>query len=276
VKLIRVFPRKTNATPDDEGVRFGLPTLFDQADEVHVSVTWTWDKPQAEKLANAWRIVTENVSVGGPAYNDQGDEFEPGKYLKQGYVITSRGCTNHCWFCSVPKREGNIREIAIKDGWNVLDNNLLACSRKHIEKVFQMLERQPKRPRLTGGLEAARLEEWHVEWLARLHPETAWFAYDTKDDWEPLVDAANLLRKYQQIIPKHKYRCYVLVGWAKDTIDQAEKRLWDVAKLGLMPMAMLYDHGAWRNGDRDTWISFAREWASPWIVGTKMNSIEGE
>lgn len=41
---MRVFPRRTNATPDDEMVRIGEPTLFDECDEVHVSVAFDWDK----------------------------------------------------------------------------------------------------------------------------------------------------------------------------------------------------------------------------------------
>lgn len=274
MRLIRVFPRKTNATPDDELVRFGVPTLFDEADEVHVSVSWTWDIPRAERLANAWRAVTSNVCVGGPAYNDPGGEFEPGKYLKPGYVITSRGCPNHCWFCSVPGREGTLRELEIKDGWNILDNNLLACSRPHIDAVFQMLERQPKRIRFTGGLEAAQLEPWHVEWLAKLKPETVWFAYDTPGDWGPLVCAVHLLKENELLNLRHTYRCYVLVGWLQDTFEKAEKRLWDVAKLGLMPMAMLLNKGQDRSINREGWIRFAREWASPWIVGTKMKQLQ--
>lgn len=42
-KIIRVFPTKTNATPDDELVRIReVPSLFDEADEVHISVAFTW------------------------------------------------------------------------------------------------------------------------------------------------------------------------------------------------------------------------------------------
>jgi hypothetical protein len=275
MKLIRVFPRKTNATPDDGNVRFGVPTLFDEADEVHVSTTWTWDRAKAERLAKSWRVVTNNVKVGGPAYGDPGGEFEPGLYLKKGYVLTSRGCPNHCWFCVVPRREGKIREISVMDGWNLLDSNLLACSRPHIEKVFRMLGRQERRPRFTGGLEAARLEPWHVECLARLKPETVWFAYDTPDDYGPLVCAVDLLKEFGLLNHRRAYRCYVLIGWLQDTIEKAEQRLQSVMRLGLMPMAMLYDHGESRKGkgDQDTWIKFAREWASPWIVGTKMKQL---
>ena len=36
MKLIRVFPRKTRATPTDDLAYFGPPDLFAEADEVHV------------------------------------------------------------------------------------------------------------------------------------------------------------------------------------------------------------------------------------------------
>ena len=49
-------------------------------------------------------------------------------YMKPGYVITSRGCPNRCWFCAVPKREGyQLRELPVTDGWIVADDNLLAA-----------------------------------------------------------------------------------------------------------------------------------------------------
>ncbi len=58
MKVIRVFPRKTSATPTDDGVRIGVgPGLFDQADRVEISVTFTWDLPAAERLAREWRFV---------------------------------------------------------------------------------------------------------------------------------------------------------------------------------------------------------------------------
>jgi hypothetical protein len=272
VKLIRVFPRKTAATPDDENVRFDPPGFFDAADAVHVSVTWTWDRPKAERLAEAWRAVTDNVQVGGPAYGDPGGEFTPGLYLKHGYTMTSRGCPNHCWFCVEQDREH--REIEIKDGWNILDSNLLACSRPHIEQVFEMLSRQPERARFTGGLEAARLEDWHIDALVKLNPKIMYFAYDEPRDWEPLQRAAKMLNEAGLIRAGHNVRCYCLIGWERDTIAKAEKRLRDTAKLGIMPMAMLFDHGAHRENDQREWTVFQREWANSFIVGTKMRGAQ--
>ena len=76
----------------------------------------------------------------------------------------------------------------------MLDDNLLACSDEHIKSVFAMLQNQPYgQPEFTGGLEPARLKPWHVEELRKLAPHVMYFANDTPDDYEPLVEAGKLL-----------------------------------------------------------------------------------
>ena len=257
MKIIRVFPRRTKATPTDELAHVGYPTLFAEADEVHVSVTFTWDIPYAEKLAKAWEVVAP-VKMGGPAMGTKGEDFVSGKYLKPGYTITSRGCPNKCWFCSVWKRDGDIRELPIVEGWNILDDNLLACSAEHIKDVFKMLNGLVYPAEFTGGLEAKRLRQWHVDELVKLEPKSLWFAYDTPDDWEPLVEASELLISHWN----HRVlRCYVLIGYPKDTFDDAEKRLRQVGSLGFCPMAMLYN-GRAKGVDKE-WKRFQKYWARP-------------
>jgi hypothetical protein len=276
MRIIRVFPRRTNATPDDDMVRVGtVPGMFDEADEVHLSVSFEWDKPAAELLAHQWEAVAP-VKIGGPAYEDPGGEFTPGLYIKRGYVITSRGCPNRCWFCRAWRNEGNeVRELTIHDGYNVLDNNLLACSREHQERVFQMLQKQPERARFTGGLEPKRFTAWHAEWLLNLKPEVAFFAYDTPDDREHILNSARILRDSGIIRHgNHSMRCYVLIGFNGDTIESAESRLRETMNAGYMPMAMLYDKGR-QVTDRVTWNRFQREWANTTIVGSKMTEGRG-
>lgn len=275
MKVIRVFPRKTTFTPDDDDVRFDTPGLFDEADKVYVSVTWTWDKERGEELADAWRCVCNDVSIGGAAYDDPGGEFTPGMFVKHGAVFTSRGCPNSCWFCVVPKREGAIREIKIHDGYNILDSNLLACSDEHIKKVFAMLDRQPQQPKFTGGLEAARLKPWMCEEIVRQKPSSAFFAYDTPDDYEPLVEASKMLQRAGYNPKTRTMQAYVLIGYRNDTFEKAEARLMSVANLGIMPMAMLFDR---REGEADVkkWRQYQRTWSNKFIVGSKMQRMASQ
>jgi hypothetical protein len=267
MKIIRVFPRRTNATPDDDLAIVGrTPGFFDEADEVHISVTWTYDLPLAERLAKQWAHVAP-VKIGGPATGEKSGAFVPGMYVKHGYVITSRGCPNRCWFCSVWKREGTIRELPITEGWNVLDDNLLACSDEHIKKVFEMLKRQKTKAQFTGGLEAARLTDWHIDRLAELKPARLFFAYDTPDDFEPLLTAAKKIFNAGFLSKaSNNVRAYVLVGYVGDTLEKAEKRLRDVLKTGMFPMAMVYrDETGYREPE---WVKFAWPWSRPACISS--------
>jgi len=274
-RLIRVFPRKTKATPDDDlAIINRAPELFDYADEVHISVAFTYDLKRAEELERVWRHVAP-VKIGGPAVGDPGGEFEPGKYLKRGYVITSRGCPNRCWFCPVWRREGTeARELSISDGWIVQDDNLLSCSRGHIESVFAMLKRSKRkymqRVQFTGGLEAARLEPWHVDLLREVRPKQIFFAYDTPDDLEPLIEAGRMLLDAGWTTQGKQLRCYVLCGYPGDTFDKAGARMLEAVAAGFTPMAMIFrDKIGKRSID---WVRWSRQWARPALLGRAVSS----
>jgi len=90
MKIIRVFPRKTRLTPCDENARINCgPDLFEEgADEIHISVSFTYDMERAEILAKQWERVAP-VKIGGPATGEAGGDFVPGMYIKKGAVITS-------------------------------------------------------------------------------------------------------------------------------------------------------------------------------------------
>jgi len=273
LKIARVFPRVTKATPNDELCFYDSPPAdLPEIDEVHISVTFTYDMDKAEILAEQWQRVAP-VKIGGPAMDEPGGEFVPGRYLKEGYVITSRGCPNRCWFCRVPIREGGtIRELEIKDGNNILDDNLLACSDGHIRKVFEMLKHQKYgRKMFTGGLEAKRLKDWHVEALRELKPKEVFFAYDTPNDLEPLIEAGKKLLRAGFTVSSHALRAYVLVGWPEDAFNKAEERLMQTIKAGFLPMAMLYRD---QKGDRDMeWARFQRFWARPATVNLRVKEV---
>lgn len=272
MRLIRVFPSRTKATPTDDLVRFGPPDLLDYADEVHVSVTFTWDKPRAEWLAEQWQRVAP-TKIGGVAYGDTSLDFIPGRYVRPGYTITSRGCPRRCWFCGVWKKWPQPNILPIYDGWNVLDDNLLACPRAHVEAVFSMLRRQKQRVCFTGGLEALSLQDYQVELLANLKPRPAmFFAYDPGDDFETLKSAARRLLEAGFTAASHRLRCYVLIGYPKDTFVDAQERLRQMCSIGFTPMAMLWRpekplHEKW--APDPAWKRFQREWVRPAIIHTK-------
>jgi len=273
MRTLRIFPRKTNATPTDGNVVINrMPNLFDEADKINISVAFTWDIPRSELLYKAWHYVAP-VYIGGPAFNEVGGEFEPGLYLKEGYTITSRGCNNKCWFCSVWKRENGVRELKINSGYNLMDDNILACSDQHIKAVFEMLKLQKNPISFTGGIEAKLLKPWHVDLLSQIRLKELFCAYDTPDDYEPLVEAGKLFKQANITYENRKARCYVLIGYPKDTFGEAMLRIKQSLDAGFFPFAML-----WRNekGEFDKkWKRFQREWANPIITAVNSKKLIG-
>jgi hypothetical protein len=273
---IRVFPRKTRATPTDAMSRFGPPDLFDTPDTVDVvdiSVTFTYDKAIAERLAEQWHPVAA-VRIGGVAYGDIGNTFTPGLYIRPGYTFTSRGCPRRCWFCKVWHTHPTPILFPITDGWNILDDNLLACPRPHVEAVFAMLRRQGRRVEFTGGLEALSLEDYQVGLLADLRPRpNCFWAYDPGDAFETLESAARRLIAAGFTPRSHRLNCYVLIGQPGDSFAAAEKRLRDMLAIGFTPRAMLWrpdDKPAQKRHEPDAeWRTFQRRWFRPAIIHAK-------
>lgn len=259
--MIRVFPRRTKWTPTDELAFVGDPPMFRPSDRniaVRVSVTFTWDVPEGNRLWRAWSSFYDDVQIGGPAFDDPGGEFVPGRFIKGGVTITSRGCIRKCPPCFVFDREGWIRELPIRDGWIVQDNNLLACSRPHIEAVFDMLRRQRKAAIFSGGLDTRLLQPWHRELLDSIRYNELWVACDSAAMLEPLERAADILSD----ISRYKRRCYVMVGYGDETILQAEKRLEKVYTLGFDPFCQLHRGEGERVYDRQ-WKDLNRKWSRP-------------
>ncbi len=276
-RIIRVFPSHTNMTPDDDMAFVGhppFPAMQPEADEVHVSVTFTWDKIKGEVLAESWGRFYPNVKLGGPALDDPGGPFVPGIYLKKGVTITSRGCPGKCKYCYVPEREGALRELKpMPAGFIVQDNNLLACSREHFEAVCEMLSTQHQ-IMFPGGLDAARLTDWHVHKLASLRcPQGSrvrqlFLACDRPAQVEPVREAVKKLSEAG--FPRGKIRCYVLVGQKGDTPQEAERRLRQAWDMGTLPFVMFYrgDDGKYVV-DRQ-WHTLVRNWSLPAIIKSRM------
>ena len=262
-RIARVFPRRTKATPDDGLAFVGDPPLFAvDVDEVHVSCTFTWDRTEAERLVRAWTAQGYRVRLGGPAFDSPAGDFDPGLYVKRGLTFTSRGCIRHCPFCLVPKREGRLRLLPIRPGWDILDNNLLACPRQHVEAVLNMLEEQPKAARFTGGIDARLCEPWFAKRLGKMRVDILYTAYDQSEQRPHVERTITMLRNAG--LRQRAVGCYVLIGYAGDTQEYAEARLQWVFKTGGTPFAMFFrplaDH---RKRIPPAWSRLVRRWTRP-------------
>ena len=167
----------------------------------------------------------------------------------------------YCSYCFVPKREGKIRELSVVSGNIVQDNNLLACSEKHLQKVFEMLKTQ-RQIDFSGGLEASRITNDIAIELNKLKIKQLWLAYDRPWDVKYLEKAVKILRQY---FSRDKIRCYCLIGYKDDTIEKAEQRLKWLWNIETLPFAMLYH-------THTEWKKLQRIWSRPAIMRAVMKN----
>jgi len=259
VNILRVFPRRTNLTPTDSMAFVGDPRMdAPQADEVHISTVFTWDMGRAEYLRKAWAQYYPVVKLGGPAYGSNG-QFTPGQYVKQGVTFTSRGCNNRCEPCMVPSYEGKLREIPdFPAGYIIQDNNLLQCSRPHIERVLAMLRKQSRAAVFSGGLEAGLVTDWFADQLRGMRVKEVYLACDHDGAIKPLRKAVEKLA----FLGRDKLRCYVLIG--RESIEQATARLEAVWEAGCLPFAQLFQPPERKRLEYPIeWRRLQRTWSRP-------------
>jgi hypothetical protein len=242
-------------TPIDDYAFVGEPPMIrPDADEVHVSCSFTWDLPKAHDLVGAWAQYYGIIKLGGMHCED--GEFTPGMYIRNGITFTSRGCNSQCPWCLVPEREGRLREIEIKPGNLVQDNNLLQCNTDHIERVFDMLRGQSN-VQFTGGLDSRRLTDNIADAIRSLKVKQVFLAADTKESLKPLEKAIKRLG-----LPRGKVRCYALLAFG-ESISACLERLETIWELGAMPFAQLYQPPDRYIKYPQEWRDLARTWSRP-------------
>lgn len=231
-----------------------------EADGVHVSVAFTWDVPQAERLVQAWGQYYPVVKLGGPALNSPVDGFTPGQYVKSGVTFTSRGCDGRCPWCLVPEREGCLVELdPIVPGYIIQDNNLLACSAEHRWRVYRMLANQPRAAVFAGGIQPSRVTYEIAEELRGVRIDSLFLAADTLPSLGILRRAVDRL----SFLGRKKLRCYMLLGFGNDTLADAAQRLQIAWEIGVMPFAQMYQPPNGRIAYSPAWRALAKAWSRP-------------
>lgn len=137
----------------------------------------------------------------------------------------TRGCPNHCQWCIVPQKEGNIRPHSDVDEFCrhrhivLMDNNVL--SHDHGIAQIEKMARLNLRVDFTQGLDARLIDESIACRLADL----GWFkplrlACDQKSQM-PVVEKAVRLLRAAGAKPQ-RYFCYVLVTDVEDAHDRVQ------------------------------------------------------
>lgn len=213
---------------------------------VNISVPFTWNLPDAYSKCLFFRDLGYRVRAGGPAVSlmpeylkrvaEIGGEVGALRYHNPWATVTSRGCIRKCPFCAVPKIEGDLRELS---KWEpqpiVCDNNLLACSRRHFDKVIDSLKELPWVD-FNQGLDARLLTAHHINRLQELKCKVR-LAWDNTKDEQYIMKAIAMLRKAGW--PVRALSIYVLIGY-NETPEDALYRLATIKKLSIHSFPQRY------------------------------------
>lgn len=224
----------------------GMAEWYD-GETANLSVVFSWNLADAYQRANFLKAQGYRVRAGGPAItlNPQalegvaeiGGEADALPWHNPNATFTSRGCIRHCPFCIVPKIEGELREL---EDWPVkpivCDNNLLACSLRHFDRVIDRLK-GIKDVDFEQGLDARLLTPYHAYRLAELKTRCVRLAWDNVHTETQVMNA--IIRLRDAGFSAGHIHVYVLIGF-KDTPDDALYRLRTVANLGAYPNPMRY------------------------------------
>lgn len=218
-------------------------------DTAFVSAVFSWQLHKAYMRAIYYQSSGYLVKVGGPAITNNPVMFQafdlsgsPDALSKHNpdATFTSRGCIRRCSFCAVPKIEGALVEL---QDWKVkpiiCDNNLLACSTIHFDRVIdRLLEHKITGIDFNQGLDARILTDHHAARFSRLPKDTiirlAWDNLKTETQYKQAF-----LRLTAAGIKPFQIRVYVLIGY-QDTPEDALYRLETVRAMGALPNPMRY------------------------------------
>jgi hypothetical protein len=225
------------------------PVEHTHAGTTRLSIPFTWNLPDAYQRAAHLRHTGHRVIAGGPAvalmpqYLADLADIEtdwPDAIARHNpeATFTSRGCIRTCPFCAVWRTEGQLREL---HDWPVrpiiCDNNLLACSRAHFDRVIDRLKPLTHCD-FNQGLDARLLTPYHAGRLAELTKPLVRLAFDHIQTESAFLRAFETLRRAG--LPKSRIRVYVLIGY-QDTPEDALYRLTLISNLGLKPNPMRYN-----------------------------------
>ncbi len=205
-----------------------------------MSIPFTWLLPEAKDIALNYK--KGKVFIGGPATKliecswagcPESVPYDVLSFHNPLAVFTTRGCPNKCGFCAVPKIEGEFREL---ENWKpnpvICDNNILASSKKHFERVIDQIKIFPMID-FNQGLEAKRLTSWHIGQLKRLTKVKIRFAFDSVKYESYVMDAISCCKKSGL----KDISVYTLIGYKDNPKDALYRlNLLKENKVTLVPM----------------------------------------
>ena len=213
-----------------------------------LSIPFTWLLPAAKRRILQGDLFVKRWVVGGPAVKLMPDylvglaDYGPDdptvlQRVHPRATRTTSGCPRGCAFCGVRTICGQFRELRDwPDAPILCDDNLLAASQNHIERVFSRLVKWPSCD-FNQGIDCRLLTTWHAQQLATLSRPVIRMALDHDRDREAWADAWDRLRAAG--IAKARIRSYVLAGF-DDGPAEARDRCEYVESFGAKALPMWF------------------------------------
>lgn len=212
--------------------------------------------PELRKKLNQKSLDYDRVVIGGPGvyltlhyYSDFLDGIEvevrdsyPGvlQIINPHATRSTLGCINGCGFCGIGQgiiEPGGFQELPDWPDLPILiDNNLLASSQSHFDKVIDRLIRH-RWADFEQGLDPRLLTGYHAQRIAEIKNPTIRLALDSAVICDAWLEAFSKLRKAG--IAKYNIRSYALIG-----LDSGPEEAWSrcqwIESFGIKVLPMWY------------------------------------
>jgi len=202
---------------------------------------WEWLQAAQQELD------VKKIKIGGPAVSinkkwvpdwmETGNNENVLNKHNNHATRTTKGCIRKCLFCAVPFLEGDFIELQNYEIKPILiDNNLLACSKNHFNKLIDNLKNL-KWCDFNQGLDVRLFRKYHADKFSELKNPIIRLAWDNIKDEKYFLKAYELLKNAG--IKNKNIQVYVLIGF-NDNPENAFYRLSKIEKMGLLPNPMRY------------------------------------
>lgn len=215
-----------------------------------ISIVFTWDLPRVkEDITQGNFFACDRILVGGPAVRLLPGFFSDLDFVAEGggditgvlqqtnplATRTTTGCPRSCGFCGVKKIEPIYRELAEWPDLPILcDNNILAASPAHFDRVCDRLEKHGWGD-FNQGVDARLLDEHHAERFQRIPGLVIRMALDhsgMKDQWQAAYE-----RLRSAGVQKRRIMSYAIIGFNSDPDEAWDRCNWiESHKVKALPM----------------------------------------
>lgn len=227
--------------------------LFHQDyDGVCLSVIFSWDVPFAIEQAKIALAMGRPVMIGGGITQQLHNYIKRETGIDPNYKIVpeledvagnfkmvyfTRGCIQKCWFCPVPRIEGNVVTLNLKSNPAkvLMDNNLSQIPAQYQEYIVERyLEAGVTSVDCNSGFEPQGIDERVVKLFDKL-PLRWWrIGFDEIGEEQQVVEAVKVIKS----ISKKMIRVYTMIG--HEPVEQCRYRLEKTIAIGCEPVPQAF------------------------------------